>query len=278
MIDQKLGNRASALLVAVGEYDDLAYERLEIAPQAAKKLSKSLKNGGYRIDFPEVLNGSEKKDIIPSVDRWFRKADEDEGLFFFWTGHGKSEVEGHYLITKESPGKGLNGEVAFAALTLGTMVANSPADKILVVLDTCYSGAGASDVANRLATMLATRVPKAGRSRAVAIIASAHPLKKSQEGRLCEELTKVLTDPRATRLWSDNDQNIWTPWLSKALKKSIGTELVHKADGDELDFVPNPRYQGALPAEDVETRQRRLTLAEAEEEKQRGRVFNLDIQ
>ena len=263
-MNQDIKNRGSVVLVAVGKYKNPAYDQLKIAPKAAKDLAKALKDRGYHHVYSKLLKGGAKKEITPSVDQWFRDAKEEDVLIFFWTGHGKSAAEGHYLITKESPGIGLNGEVAFAAGALGAMVANSPAEKILVVLDTCYSEAGAADVATTWATMLATRVPKPGRSRAVAVIASAHPLKKAQEGGLCKTLTQILTDKQATRSWSDNDQFIHTSVLAEVLEKAFGVGLGYKADGPQQEFIPNPLYRGALPAADIETRRRQLAMPEAE--------------
>ena len=65
---------------------------------------------------------------------------------------------------------------AFRTSELGSLAAKLPAGKVLILLDTCYSGAGAGDIANIARTVLATRPPQLGRSRAFAIIAPAHPL------------------------------------------------------------------------------------------------------
>ncbi|WP_322003278.1 caspase family protein [Marinobacter alexandrii] len=257
--------RGRALLVAVGNYKYPTYAQLKVAPKAAKHLAQSLQDGGYRLEYSQLLAGGEKADIAHHVRQWFREADADDTLFFFWTGHGVSDAEGHYLITYETPHMSLDGEVAFAASTLGTMVAKSPADKILVVLDTCYSGAGAADIAKSIATVLATRIPIPGRSRSVAVIASAHPLQKAQEGRLSTVLTEILTTPLAPRPWSDNDQYIHTNLLAEALEKILDNPLGYKADGAQQGFIPNPRYFGALPPEDIETRRKQLAISETEQ-------------
>ena len=46
---------------------------------------------------------------------------------------------------------------AFTTSELGFLAAKSPAEKVLILLDTCYSGAGAGEIANIARTVLATR-------------------------------------------------------------------------------------------------------------------------
>jgi len=111
------GDQATALVVAVGECKNRAYERLELSPQAARKLAQALVAGGYRHDYPALVKGGRTGDIVPLVRQWFLNASPDDVLFFFWTGHGKSEAEGHYLIAEESPGTDLDETVALAATT-----------------------------------------------------------------------------------------------------------------------------------------------------------------
>jgi hypothetical protein len=118
-----------------------------------------------------------------------------DAVVFYWAGHGKKEGDGHFLATKNSPSFGLSGYNAFRPSELGSMAAKSPAEKVLILLDTCYSGAGAGEIANRVRDVLATQPEQPGRWPAYAVIASAHPLKKAQEASFCKALAQVLSQP-----------------------------------------------------------------------------------
>lgn len=103
---------------------------------------------------------------------------------------------------------------------------------------------------------------------AIAVIASAHPLEKAQEGMFCNALRSVLFDPIAVRLWSDEDEYIHSEFLARAVSKLLPSDVSrpgYKADGTGQDFVPNPRYRPGLVAEGVEERALRLSSWEGAE-------------
>jgi Caspase domain len=254
---------ASALLVAIGHYDSPAYEPLNEAPKAAQELADVLKKGGYTHVHPELLDGGDSPTIFSTLGKWLRAADKGGIVVVYWTGHGKPEGDGHFLITKNSPLNNFAGDNALRTSELGSLAAKSPAEKVLILLDTCYSGAGAGEIANIARTVLATRPAQPGRSLALAVIASAHPLKKAKEAVFCRALTKVLSQPPAIGwAWTDNDEFIHASDLAEAVETALGEQVYCEMSGSRQRFIPNPRYRGELPAEDVESRRRRLEAAE----------------
>lgn len=236
--------RASALLVAIGQYDDAAYAPLTKATAAARALAAVLERGGYQHAHPELLEGGNNSVVGDTLDQWFRSAHDNDTVVLYWTGHGKSDKDGHYLATKNSPGTNLTPGSAIEASTLGSIVAKSKAEKVLILLDTCYSDAGAGDIAGTLFKILATRPPVAGRNRAFAIVASAHALRKAQEARFCKALHQVLDDPDATkRSWTDNDRLLRPEQLAEAVAQ-LGEAPEFTCHGLGQQFLPNPRYRG----------------------------------
>jgi hypothetical protein len=100
---------------------------------------------------------------------------------------------------------------------VGAVIANCKAEKILVVLDTCYSWLGVGDIAKNLYKILATRTQVVGQQRAFAIIASAHPLEAAKEGILLRALRTALIEPNLSpdkRRWADHDEFINSAYLS----------------------------------------------------------------
>jgi WD40 repeat protein len=255
----------SALLVAVGRYNSPAYEPLNEAPEAARALAEVLAKGGYTHAHAELLDGGDTGFIASTLDEWLRSAGKGDTVLLYWTGHGKREGDGHFLVTKNSPSSSLTAWNTLSASDLGSAVAKSPAEKVLILLDTCYSGAGAADIADRVRAVLATRPEQRGRRPTYAVIASAHPLKKAKEAVFCKALTRVLSRPPAIDWgWADNDQFIQASDLAVAIEIEVGEDhhVEYVASGPRQRFIPNPRYRGELPAADVETRRRRLEAAE----------------
>ena len=218
-----------------------------------------LARGGYIHAHPELLEGGDKQSIEKTLDEWLRTPGKGDTIVVYWAGHGKKDGDGHFLVTRNSPPSNLTGLNSLSASDLGSAVAKSPAEKVLILLDTCYSGAGAGDIADTLRRVLSTRPEQPGSRPAYAIIASAHPLKKAQEAVFCKALTKLLNQPPAVQCgWTDNDQFIHPSDLAEALKTALTDYVYCETYGSRQRFIPNPRYKGALRAEDVETRRRRL--------------------
>ena len=81
--------RATALLVAVSEYDNPDYEHLEEAPTVTKELANALTEGGYRQVCPELLKGGKKYQVEPQIFKWLSGSSNEKRLILYWTGHGK---------------------------------------------------------------------------------------------------------------------------------------------------------------------------------------------
>jgi WD40 repeat protein len=249
--------KPEALIVAQPAYAQ--WEQLPLGAKAAKDLAEALTKHGYSLQHADLLDGGDKPKVEQALGEWFEKTSSD-CVVLFWTGHGSSDG-GHYLICRNSPRAGLTSFNAIDAQALGPVIASCKSEKILVILDTCYSGLGAGEIASAFSRVLANRLPIAGQERAIAVIASAHSLEKAQEGLFCNVLRSVLFEPAAIRPWSDEDECIHTELLARAVKKALPGDVsqpVYKADGIGQDFIPNPRFRGGRPAENVEERAWRL--------------------
>ena len=231
---------------------------LPIAANAANKLANELASRGFALGLRDLLNGGEKPDIEKNLDEWLAGVPSGSCLIFLWTGHGCSDSGRHYLVCRNSPREGISSFNAIDTGAFGAAVANSKAEKILIVLDTCYSGRGADKIAEGLGQILAERQQVVGQQRAFAIIASAHPLEEAKEGILLDALRTALLEANvssAARRWTDRDEYINSAYLSKASRLLMADDTSapqYVARGDEQDFIPNPRFSANLPAENVE--------------------------
>jgi uncharacterized caspase-like protein len=128
-----------------------------------------LPEGGGKDETPRAL-----KEVIAQVP-------ERATLFVHWIGHGVTAKADHYLICRDSPPPGkLDGREAFGSDQLGLILANSRAERIVVVLDTCFSGEGASNLVEKYHTSLATQLRLEGWNRVVCVLAASQPLVRVQ--------------------------------------------------------------------------------------------------
>jgi WD40 repeat protein len=196
----------------------------------------------------------------PDGRDWFGHLPYSSRLILFWTGHGCSDGGKHYLICRGSPRDGVSTFNAIHTGAIGDILANCKAEKILVVLDTCYSGLGADDIAESLGKSLATRTQAAGQERAFAVIASAHSLEEAKEAVFSSALRTALFEPNLPpdqREWTDRDEFIHTDALCSASIRLMSHDLSrpqYLARGPGQRFIPNPLYRAGRPAENVEER------------------------
>ena len=265
-----------ALFVAQPTYtetldDKKIWNDLPKAAAAARTLAEKLAARGYQISHRNLLDGGECFEVAKSLNGWFRQVPDGSSVILLWTGHGVSDG-GHFLICQDSPQKKfLNAYTAIDTSAIAQFIGNCQAEKILIILDTCYSGQGAGDMVESLEKILKTRTKVVGQQRAFAIIASTHYLTKAKEGVFIEALQTALFKSNLStelRAWGDNDELIHTDDLCAATLGLMPADLAfpeYKASGVGQRFIPNPRYRENLPAEIVEERQWRLSRSDAGE-------------
>jgi WD40 repeat protein len=261
------GSSGSALLVAISEYEYAShYEPLKKAAQAAVELADALRQKGFDCRHPEALRGGPSKTVRDLMRNWFQEANDETRLFLYWTGHGKREGDGLYLVTQESPASNLDPGVALEPISLAKLAATSKAQKTLIVLDVCFAGEALGEMASRIANLFGAQYADPKKRRGIAVIASAHAQQPAQEGLLGRVLQDVLLRPDAARRWSDADEFIDSDRLSDAISDDLDARgsdqvIVPGGIGHKSEIVSNPRYRAGSPAEDVETVRRHLLEA-----------------
>jgi hypothetical protein len=230
-----------------------SWENLPVAAAAARELAEGLRLCGYELAHPKLLKGGNSGVIARNIDRWLREGITVGGsLFFLWTGHGYSDGRKHYLICRNSPSYGVSGFNAIDTGEIGTVIANCRANKILVVLDACYSGLGAEGLFRTLVELLDYRTRTSKEALGYAVFASAPALGEAKEGVLVNALRKVLLDDTLDpikRRWSDRDRFIGSDRLFMAVRELICDELgtpQYRALEKDQDLIPNPRYRATL--------------------------------
>jgi uncharacterized caspase-like protein len=155
--------KTSALLVAIEKYD--RYPKLENVKAAASKLARALVECGMFNAFPDGLEGGGSQKLATGITRWLGEAGSNDRLFLYWSGHGKREGDGFYLITSESPENNLSQTNAVEPRAIAKSAATSKAHKVLIVLDACFSGEAVGEVISTISRVLCASTSKSAGGR-----------------------------------------------------------------------------------------------------------------
>ncbi len=203
-----------------------------------------------------------KSDISRQLEAAISGTPEDGTLVLHWIGHGTQDGDGHYLICPDSPSRGrLTGNNALASGDLGRMLAVSDVRNVVIILDTCFSGAGSDEFLKRYLGSLASVAPtKKGRTSW--IFAAAHPLEKAVAGKFSQCLHDALAFPEKHNRWSDSDNPLDPKWIWSVVKGMLGDDddmhpKMHlTSDALDPSIFPNPRARTIAVETDIETARR----------------------
>ncbi|MGW1117677.1 NACHT domain-containing protein [Streptomyces tanashiensis] len=162
-------------LVLVGTGD---YRHAPELPLAAEELRAAVRlfgGLGYRVDERIADTGlGATRDLL--LDWAYRTRPTGTAVAVYWTGHGLAGPDRrHYLLCSDSHPDRLAG-TALAAEDLTRYVLESGADRVLLVIDTCWAGQGGTDAAGaaeRLRTALRQGAAGSRRLTDFAVIAVA---------------------------------------------------------------------------------------------------------
>lgn len=144
-----------AVVIGVGEYDNRQIPRLRYATQDADAMYEFLtKSGGYAKDHVLLLtNTSQMKPTLLNIKRALgdflaRRAGRDDMVLIYFAGHGAPEIDvagtesdglSKYLIPQDGDPDSLYTS-ALPMDEIQRIFARIQAERILLLLDTCYSG------------------------------------------------------------------------------------------------------------------------------------------
>ena len=242
------------IIIGIEEYDDPFWKTLPEVSKIAARVAKAL--GAESLPLPR---GGAKSEALQALKEEIKNIPERATLFIHWIGHGVTDDQ-HYLICRDSPppGDDLDDIEAVASGVLGRILANSRAERVVVVLDTCFSGEGAGNLAQRYRDSLARQLDRDGWERVVCVIAASHPLDKAVAGRFSQGLAEALEQPDQHLRWSRAEQYIDPETLAVAVKGLLGdaNKAVHprfSKEGFGQDIIPNPLYKPEAGNADIET-------------------------
>jgi hypothetical protein len=189
-----------AVVVGVGRYDHPQIPRLRYAVPDAEAIHRVLIGAaGFKPEHVLLLTDtSERKPTYRNL-KWAlgtflaRSAQKDDTVLVFFAGHGAPEVDprglerdglAKYLIPSDADPEDLYA-TAFPMDELQTIFGRLEAERVVVLLDTCYSGAAGGRTFASLRTRAATVddlfLERLARTKGRAIITASRPNEVSLE-------------------------------------------------------------------------------------------------
>jgi hypothetical protein len=193
-----------------------------------------------RITEDAALEPMSAPELRRGLADWLMACQADDDLILLWSGHGHVVNGMHRLITFESPYPGPNAIWSENSLTTGELadyLIHCPARRIIVLLNTCWSGDGGQQLAETIGHAMADS-PDAAQTRSMVIISSARR-EPSLDGAFLTNALKILraSVPVAgvppEHRWSATDR-----WLSPEALFAAVNVLLKNHDHQAQMHVP----------------------------------------
>ncbi len=208
---------------------------------------------GYTQVLQQLAANTPSYTLRSQLDRWFagKGHEETDWIVLYYTGHGKVDDNGElYLLTSDYENN-LTPSTSFAAREIGAMVVSRNASgesrraqRFLLILDTCISGAGIYPFAESVRL----RFSASGTGPVFYVMASARPAEEADMGAMVNALIDALEEKS---LAGHHQQYIFPDELVPAINRRL---VSHKVQRLVLDspvespcFFPNPRFVDDAP-------------------------------
>ncbi len=130
-----------ALLIATDAYSDATFSHLRAPQVDAQDLANVLSDkeiGDYRVD---VLTNTASHAVRIRINELFTEAARDDLILLYVSGHGVKDASGQLHLATTDTRRSLLAATAISAPFIRELIDHSPARRVVVWLDCCYSGA-----------------------------------------------------------------------------------------------------------------------------------------
>ncbi|WP_198534845.1 ATP-binding protein, partial [Streptomyces fradiae] len=185
------------LAVVYDNYQDPAFRPLTGAVEQVKELADTLSEFGYH---GHILENPGQGNLIDGLDQWSDTWSEDGRhgpAIIAWSGHAEIDNARDLQLITHTTRKGLgNKDRYYDPGRLASQALTSRADQILILLDTCHSGAGAIEVLDHALNAWANRTLPEPRTAWIGVLAAcqAHEKAAGARGLLLDTALRLLRD------------------------------------------------------------------------------------
>jgi hypothetical protein len=193
-------------------------------------------------------------DVMTALEAlFFHQLGPHHSVLLYLGGHGLRLGDDHFIVSATATRDRATARSGLSATDLAQVISQGKPRQIVVVIDTCYSGAGAAQFSAVFDAVL-RRQPSPDRS--FAVISSALPLEVASDGEFLETLLAVLSNPKP-ELWSEKDRFLPPSQVATALQQRLGSAISIRQLGLPDRIIPNLAYR-ASPDVELEVKYRMM--------------------
>ncbi|MFH8770130.1 tetratricopeptide repeat protein, partial [Streptomyces sp. NPDC017958] len=187
----------SFLAVVFDAYQDPAFRPLPGAVDQVNELAAEMGRFGYR---GTIVKNPGQGGLIDALDQWSDTWSEHGGngpAVVAWSGHAEIDNKRDLQLVTHATRKGLgNRDRFYSPENLASQALTSRADQILILLDTCHSGAGALPALDHALSAWEDRSLPEPRTAWIGVLAAcqAHEKAAGARGLLLETVLRLLKD------------------------------------------------------------------------------------
>jgi WD40 repeat protein len=250
------GSKRFLISTGTGAYDNLPpdQQRLNLE-QVVQDLTQLFTHDlGYnRVLEKEIGFNPTSETLKETLDEWFGSSDRknEDWVVLYYTGHGElAGASTLYLLTRNFK-IGRHASTAFPLNILGDMFTstdevgeNRRVKNFLLILDTCFSGAGVIELAPKFNSIFSQGINDC----VFYILAASFPNEEAMSGALATAITEALSKKS---IGGSHQQFIYFDQLIPAINKKLKyQQVIFSSFGspkEEPQFFPNPHYVPGLP-------------------------------
>lgn len=198
-----------AVVIGLGRYREKNIPAVRYATRDAEVMARYLQNvGGVAADDMKILidDGATRSDLEAYIEDWLpRRVKPDSTVFFYYAGHGAPDPAGKEAFIVPFEGHPDFPAKLYPLNRLYAALAKLPAKAVVVMLDSCFSGAKGRGVSQE----------------------GARPLISVQETGGLDPRLAVLTGASGTQVTSDFDKaehGLFTYYLLKGMRGDADTD------------------------------------------------------
>ncbi|MPY52698.1 caspase family protein [Streptomyces acidicola] len=240
-----------ALLCGTAHYD-YQDEDLLVVPDELRTVEDLFTRLGYQV--PKPLLDLTTEGFRRALTSWAENTDTDHAAVVYYTGHGEyDERKGrHYLLFKDSRLGQYTG-TALATDDLIGIVTENKIRRLLLIIDTCFAGRGASDAvrahARQVQFQLNTGRADLSEVTELSVVIASRAQEEAGEGAFAEAFAWAIDNSR-----DGGNRQRWLslPSLIADINSRLGNSqhAAYNAYSEGFSFFPNPRYVPDLPDQD----------------------------
>ncbi|MCK5719956.1 MAG: caspase family protein, partial [Thiomargarita sp.] len=137
---QIVGNNY-ALVIGINKYQDSRVTTLDTPVNDAEEIAKLLKNN-YGFQVTTLINSqATRRNILSNFDQLTKKAESNDNLFIFYAGHGQRDLQKDKAYWFPFDAQAESEYSWIIADRITSYMKGSQANNVLVIADSCYSGA-----------------------------------------------------------------------------------------------------------------------------------------